>query len=160
MNPVIEKLVIELDKPMNGDPWYGSSIKKVLDGITHEEAFAVPFINAHSIAEITLHIYAWINEVNSRLEGNKPADPKMGDWPKVEKYEKHYWTEIRSNIYKEHERLISLVKNFPFERFEERVGKERVPELGTGFSYREMLVGLMQHNVYHLGQIAILKKIV
>jgi hypothetical protein len=160
LNQVIEKLLIELDKPMNGDPWYGSSIKKVLEEITHEEAFAITFVSAHSIAEIALHVCAWINEVNSRLEGNEPADPKMGDWPKVERYGQSYWTEIKSNIYSAHESLIELVTNFPFEKFEERMGKERIPELGTGFSFREMLIGLMQHNVYHLGQIALLKKIV
>jgi len=147
MNPVIEKLIKELDKAVNSDPWYGASLKSIIRDI-------------HTIAEIVLHICAWIEEVSSRLEGNEPSDPKRGDWPEADNLNETSWKKIVEDIFAAHETLIEQVKNFPFEKFEERVGTERVKELGTGFTYREMLVGVMEHNIYHGGQIVLLKKLV
>ncbi len=159
MNPVIEKLIAELNKPILGDPWYGWNFEKVLGQIDYRRAFKKADLNVHSIAEIALHIYAWIEEVSSRLEGNMAKLPLVGDWPPVEKETKEYWNEIVGNIISSHKKLIELVKTFPFEDFEKLVGNNRELELGTGLTFREMLVGLMEHNVYHLGQISLLNKI-
>lgn len=159
MNPVIEKLIIELDKAVNGDPWFGSPLRSILTGISCGQAVTRQSQSIHSIAEIALHICVWIEEVSSRLEGNEPKDPASGDWNNVGNLTEEKWKKIITRIFTGHEKLITLVKNFPFERFEEQVGKERNPELGTGFTYREMLVGLMEHNIYHGGQIALLKKL-
>ncbi|KAF0141637.1 MAG: DinB family protein [Stygiobacter sp.] len=160
MNPVIEKLVMELDKAVNGDPWYGASLKFILRDITYKQAATRHDANIHTIAEIALHICAWIEEVSSRLEGNELKDPKRGDWPEVDNLNETSWKKIVEDILAAHETLIEQVKIFPFEKFEERVGTERVKELGTGFTYREMLVGVMEHNIYHGGQIGLLKKLV
>ena len=160
MNPVIEKLVAELDRAMFGEPWFGASVKNVLDSTTYTKAFAAQSENVHTIAEIALHILAWNEEIISRLEGNDPKEPAIGDWPWVKYNDEIYWDEIRKQIYGAHTRLINIVKSFPFEKFEEQIGKEHRPELATGFSYRESLLGLMQHNIYHAGQIAILKKLI
>ena len=160
MNPVIEKLIKELDKSVNGDPWYGASLKSILQDVTYKQAVTRHNPNIHSIAEIALHIYAWIEEVSSRLKGNEPKDPERGDWPEVDNLNETGWKKIIGDIFSAHETLLEQVKNFPFEKFEERVGTERIKELGTGFTYREMLVGLMEHNIYHGGQIGLLKKLV
>lgn len=160
MNPVIEKLVGELDKVVTGDPWYGASINAILHDITYAQAAVRHDANIHTIAEIALHICAWIEEVSSRLEGNEPKDPKRGDWPETDNLNETSWKKIIKDIFSAHETLLEQVKNFPFEKFEKQVGTERVKELGTGFTYREMLVGLMEHNIYHGGQIGLLKKLV
>lgn len=160
MNPVIEKLVIELDKAVNGDPWYGASLKAILQDVTYEQAVTKYNPNIHSIAEIVLHIYAWIEEVSSRLEGNNPKEPERGDWPEADNLKEAEWNEIVKRIFSSHENLLRLVRDFPLEKFEEQVGATRDKELGTGYTYREMLVGLMEHNIYHGGQIGLLKKLV
>lgn len=160
MNPVIEKLVIELNRAMFGEPWYGASVKNVLDAITYKQAFAASIGNVHTIAEIALHILAWNEEMLSRFEGNEPKEPVIGDWPWVKYDDEKYWNEIRENIYSTHNRLIKLVETFPVEKYEDKIGTEQKTELATGFTYRESLLGLMQHNIYHVGQIALIKKLV
>jgi len=160
MNPVIEKLIRELDKAVNGDPWYGASLKSILQDITYEQAAVRHDANIHTIAEIVLHICAWMEEVSSRLEGNDPKEPERGDWPEADKLNEADWSDLVDRVFEAHEKLLELVRNLPFEKFEEQVGVGRDKELGTGYSYREMLVGLMEHNIYHGGQIGLLKKLV
>lgn len=159
MNAVIGKLIAELEKAVNGEPWYGASLKKILSDVSCELAVTRHSENIHSIAEITYHICGWIEEVTSRLEGNESKDPERGDWKEITEMSESDWDELRQNLFTSHSNLISRVKIFPFEKFEEQVGKEKNKELGTGISYREMLVGLMEHNIYHGGQIALLKKL-
>lgn len=55
-------------------------------------------------------------------------------------------------------KLISVVQKFPEEKLEKIVGGERNIPLGTGFSFEGLILGLVQHNAYHLGQISLLKK--
>ncbi|MFA7418707.1 MAG: DinB family protein [Melioribacteraceae bacterium] len=159
MNAVIEKLVAELDNAVNGDPWFGASLKTILSDISCEQAVIKYTENIHSIAEITHHICGWIEEVLSRIEGNEPKDPARGDWKEIANLAEVEWSNLMSSLFTAHTNLISRMKIFPFEKFEVQVGKEKIKELGTGISYREMLVGLMEHNIYHGGQIALIKKL-
>ncbi len=54
--------------------------------------------------------------------------------------------------------LASRIRDFPDARLGDRVGQQRDPALGTGSSYYVMLHGAVQHNLYHAGQIALLRK--
>jgi hypothetical protein len=54
--------------------------------------------------------------------------------------------------------MIAVLKNFPEEKLDGTVGGLREPSLGTGITFEAMVHGLAQHNAYHTGQIAILKK--
>lgn len=159
MNAVIGKLITELEKAVNGDPWYGASLKKILSDVSCEQAVIKHTENIHSIAEITHHVCGWIEEVLSRIEGNESKDPARGDWKEINDLNEAEWNDLKYSLFTAHSNLISRVKIFPFTKFEEHVGKEKIKELGTGISYREMLVGLMEHNIYHGGQIALLKKL-
>ncbi len=159
MNPIVEKLITELDKAVNGDPWYGASLKTILSDVSCEQAVIKHTKNIHSIAEITFHIYGWIEEVASRTEGNASKNPIRGDWKEINDLTEAEWKELKQSLFTAHTNLLCQMHNFPFEKFEEQVGKEKIKELGTGISYREMLVGLMEHNIYHSGQIALIKKL-
>ncbi len=155
MNPVIETLVKELNRVMFGNPWYGSSIKNILDSVFYADAFKYANNYTHSIAELALHILAWNEETLSRFEGNEPKEPAIGDWPWVKFKDEMYWNEIKEKIYITHGKLIEIVKEFPLEKFEVVIGIENNRELATGYTYRESLLGLMQHNIYHAGQISL-----
>lgn len=160
MESVVNKLILELNKVIDGDPWYGASLKSILEDVNAQKAVKRVSYNTHSIAEIALHILAWIEEVASRLEENPPKNPARGDWQKVENLDKHEWDIIRQKIFEEHIRVIELTSSLHLEKLDQQVGDERSPALGTGISFREMLLGLMEHNIYHGGQIALLKKII
>lgn len=153
-----EKLSNELMLSVFTDPWHGASIKDILHGITCEQAFIKPIKSAHNIIELTLHISAWMEETLSRLNGNEPGDPAVGDWSSPQSNTDKYWHSVIDKLFANANKLIEKVKNFPEEKFDELTGQERVKELGTGFSYEGLIIGLVQHNSYHSGQIALIKK--
>jgi uncharacterized damage-inducible protein DinB len=153
-----EKLADELFRSVFKDPWHSASLQGILESISPEILFAKPIKNAHSIVELALHIDAWIQEVYSRLNGNPPADPVAGDWPKPCFETTAYWNSIKKDIYTHSNELIAALKKVSEDKLDQIVGAERNPVLGTGYTYETMIIGLVQHHAYHSGQISILKK--
>ncbi len=153
-----EKLSNELYNSVFGDPWHGSPIKNILEGISFEKAFLKPIPYAHNIIELTLHLNAWIEETLSRFNGKIPAEPIMGDWPTPKDNNEVYWQTVKQKLFADTNRLIAVIKKFPEDKLDELIGGERNISLGTGFSFEGLIIGLVQHNAYHAGQIALLKK--
>jgi len=153
-------LMQELSRSVFNDPWHGASLKEILDNVDPELVFLKSTSNTHSIIEIALHINSWIEEVTSRFEGTVPANPLSGDWP-IPKFDTpEYWEIIKERIYDNSNRLFLIIDNFPEERLEVIAGEEKNPELGTGFTFRGMIFGILQHNAYHSGQISLINKLI
>jgi uncharacterized damage-inducible protein DinB len=130
----------------------------VLADVTASDAARRPGGDTHSIWELVLHMRAWTNEVTRRLAEGSPRLPDEGDWPPAPEPTADAWVATLRSLDEAHERLIATLRNFAPERLDERVGSARDAPLGSGVSYRAMLHGLAQHDAYHTGQVAILKK--
>ena len=79
----IDRILDELGREYDGDPWHGSPLLRILEGVTAADASARPIPGGHSIWELVLHMTGWKNEVRRRLSGAPAADPEGGDWPKA-----------------------------------------------------------------------------
>lgn len=155
-----EYLAKEYYDSIFGDPWFGFSVKSILEFVTKKNSKVKITPNTHSIEEILLHMWSWTEEVNSRLCGGLPKEPVMDDWPKLSDFQKLSWAELKTQFLNESQNIINTIKSFPDERLDEIVGTERNAPLGTGISFASMISGLIQHNVYHAAQISILNKII
>ncbi len=153
-----EKLADELHHSVFNDPWYGASLKVILDEVTYKQAFNRPIKSAHSIVEITLHLDVWTQEVLDRLNGKVHHEPSVGDWPNPTGNSEKYWNDTKQQLYDDTNKLIAALKNFPTENLNKIVGSERNAAAGTGYTFEFMISGLLQHNAYHGGQISLLKK--
>ena len=154
----IDRIVDELQREYDGDPWHGSPLKSILDGVSASQAAAKPLPSAHSIWELVLHMTAWKGEVRKRLSGAPAGDPEEGDWPSPGKQTSETWNEALKRLQAAHERLVETIKQLPEDRLFAATNDPRNRPLGTGVSYYVLLHGIVQHDVYHSGQIAILKK--
>jgi uncharacterized damage-inducible protein DinB len=146
------------EQALRGEPWHGPSLEAALKGVDAEAAAARSIEDAHSIWEIVLHLTGWTREVARRLEGAEPRPPSAGDWPEAEPADESRWEEARADLSTAHEELLTALDRILPSRLEEIVGGRRDLPLGTGVSYREMILGSLQHDAYHAGQIALLKK--
>jgi uncharacterized damage-inducible protein DinB len=142
----------------SGDPWHGPSVLDALDGVTAQMAAAHPVAGAHSIWEIVLHIAAWRAEVVRRIGGAEAADPLEGDWPPVPEPTDTNSSAALERLQRSHENVVIAVRAMPRAQLEEIVKDERDRALGTGLSFYTTLHGLVHHDVYHAGQISLLKK--
>ena len=154
----ISRITQLLEAEHAGDPWHGSPLASILEGITHPQAAARPIPESHSIWELVLHVAAWKNEVRRRLAGGAAAEPLEGDWPAVGDATPERWGEAREHLELAHRLLVSAIKAFPEADLYTPSKDTRDHALGFGVSYYELLHGLVQHDTYHAGQIALLKK--
>ena len=154
----ISRIVDQLEREHAGDAWHGSPLSSILAGVTHTQAAAKPIPSAHSIWELVLHIAAWKNEARRRLSGAAAAEPLEGDWPPVGEPTAARWEEAREHLEDAHRLLISAVKAFPEATLFTPTNDTRHDDTAIAASYYELLHGIAQHDCYHAGQIAILKR--
>jgi uncharacterized damage-inducible protein DinB len=153
-----DRLIDQFKRAHDGDPWHGLPIKEILKGVTAEQAARRPPNGAHSIWELVLHATGWRNEVARRATGAPAQDPEAGDWPDVGEPTPERWQAALAALDASHVRLVDVVRGMTDAKLLQPTNDLRNRELGTGVSYYELLHGIVQHDAYHAGQIAILKK--
>jgi uncharacterized damage-inducible protein DinB len=155
-----EKLSRELKNVLSGDPWYGNNVYSIIEQVTFEAAFEKPPGAAHTIAGIVLHMLSWTEEVLDRLNGKSASLPLSGDWPDTGVPEEQKWQNYVNDLKLVNVNLRRVIEDFPEEKWNEPMTDDRNRELGSGVNYEELVNGLIQHHVYHSGQIAILNRII
>jgi len=156
----IDRIVDELTRAVDTDPWHGNPVARILDGIDAATAAAKPGRNAHSIWEIVRHMTAWTGEVGRRLAGHPPGEPQEGDWPSPSGSDEEAWRRDVVLLFEVHQRLLARVRALNDGVLFQATTDARDREAGAGVSHYVLLHGLSQHHAYHAGQIAILKKMV
>jgi len=147
-----------LQRAHSGDAWHGPSVMAALDGVSAAAARARPIPAGHTIWETALHIIAWRHEVEQRLDGKVPTLPEQGDWPPVPNDDAE-WARVFGHLDASHRSLVAAVRRLTDADLERPVGEEgREAGLGTGVTIAVMLHGIIAHDVYHAGQISLLKK--
>lgn len=155
-----EVIADELARAYDGDPWHGSSVVRILEGLSSADAHVHPVPGAHSIWELVLHMAAWTGEVHRRLEGGAPGEPAEGDWPAPPRApDEGAWRDAKDRLWAAHRSLLAALPGIPPSQLPRVVGTpKRDPAMGSGVTHEVMLHGLAQHHAYHAGQIAILKR--
>lgn len=154
----ISRIVDELDRAYSGDPWHGSPFSTLIAGVTADRAAARPLAGAHSIWEIVLHMTGWKNEVRRRLGGAPAGLPEGGDWPAQPAADDAAWERALEALAGAHRALVAAVRELPEERLFRPTNDPRDRETGEGVTGYVLLHGIVQHDVYHSGQIALLEK--
>jgi len=151
-------LVEQLAATNAGEPWYGTSRSTLLAGLSAEQAarHAVPHV--HSIWEEVLHMTSWTNEVRRRLDGQVPASPVEGDWPAVEHVSEMEWRAALDALDAAHARVLDTLRGLPPGRWTQPVAQPRGDTPSGSITVAGLVVGLAQHDAYHTGQVALLRK--
>jgi uncharacterized damage-inducible protein DinB len=153
-----DRLANELQRVYSGDAWYGPSVRKALDGVDTQMATARPLAGGHTIAELVLHMTAWTREVTRRLEIGIAQDPADGDWPTRVPQNNTEWQGMLSALDAANAGLVAAVRSHDPARLSEKIGDQRNPATGSGVSRYVNIRGLIEHHIYHAGQISLLKK--
>jgi len=150
------RIADQLRRAFSGEAWHGDSLLEVLQGVTAAQAAARPIKNAHSIWELVLHITAWDGACRRRMQGKTASLKAEQNFPPVKDTSEAAWQGALQHGKDVHEDLVQAVAQFPESRLREKVPGKK-PDYHN-FYY--MLHGLVQHELYHTGQIALLKKLV
>lgn len=147
----IEHLADEHRRAMHGPSFHGPGVLEVLDGVSAEVAGRRPIAGAHTIWEIVRHIEVWDRVVLLRILGTIFDPTPEEDWPPVHDTGEDAWKRDVARMVATHEELNQAILGLNAEALEVRIQAER-PEL-----YR-LVYGAAHHELYHAGQIAILRK--
>jgi uncharacterized damage-inducible protein DinB len=124
--------------------WYGPSLAELLAQISPELATTAPVPGSHSISELLQHLLLWNERVRNSSDSNSlPRWQPEKEWaePPIP------WNELVSRWSLSRELLEEKIRNFPIEDL-----AKQVP--GRDYPYETMLHGIVEHAIYHSGQIA------
>jgi uncharacterized damage-inducible protein DinB len=148
------RIADQLRRAFRGDAWHGDSVFEILEGVTAAQAAARPIARAHTIWELVLHVAAWDGAVLRRLGGVAVELSDAENFPTVTDTSGAAWRKALAQVRRVHEELVEAVSVLPDSRLDEMVpGKD-----DAHYTFYYMLHGVVQHELYHAGQIALLKK--
>jgi uncharacterized damage-inducible protein DinB len=148
------RIADQLRRAFDGSAWHGDSVLEILNGVPAAQAAARPIKGAHTIWELVLHIAAWDDAVRRRMTGAAVKLSAAKNFPPVVDTSEAAWAKTLEQVRRVHEELIAAVEKFP-----EKSLRKQVPgKKGAHYNFYYMLHGVVQHELYHAGQIALLKK--
>jgi len=158
--PTRDRLLDALQRAHDGAPWHGPSRADVLRDVTAAEAAWRPAADTHSIWAIVLHMRSWTREVLRRAQGGVPAEPEDGDWPAVPSLaDEATWRATLDSLEASHAALRAAVAAMDDEARAARVKDRPWDPPGYAITQRAMIRSLAEHDVYHTGQLALLKRL-
>jgi uncharacterized damage-inducible protein DinB len=126
--------------------WYGPSLAELLAKISPEVATTRPVPSAHSISELLQHLLLWNERIrNTSASNSLPPWQAEKDWaePAIP------WNELVSRWSQSRELLEEKIRDFSIKDL-----AKQVP--GRNYPYETLFHGVVEHTIYHSGQIAML----
>jgi nicotinate-nucleotide pyrophosphorylase (carboxylating) len=149
----VSRILDQLQRARDGDAWHGPPLANILADVSADAAAYRPAVGVHSIAEIVLHLAAWHEAGSRRLRGQEYEPPPHENWPEVNTLTEPAWQNCLFELRRTFEELCAEVDVLKDEQLDRQVA-------GKNHSFYVLLHGIVQHDLYHAGQIALLKKLV
>lgn len=140
-----------LERSFHGGAWHGPAVAETLEGVDAAAAARRPIAAAHSIWEIVHHLTTWHEVPQRRLDGERDEmPPERDDWLAVPEPSEENWQQALKALRSAHQRLHARLAQLSD-------GELERPVAGSESTVRAMVLGVIQHNAYHGGQIALLR---
>ncbi len=153
MTAEIQSIIRELKLVMNGEPWFGQSVDAIFKTIDSKNVYKKPGKNAHSLIQLLYHMINWAEFTLAQIT-DKATDVSFfekNDWIDINSTE-HSWEKGSQLLNTIHQEIVRALENKHDDFLDEVVSYRQ-------YDFRFLLNGLIQHDIYHLGQIAYLNKL-
>ena len=153
MRKEIAYIITTLHSVLDGEPWFGRSVMKLLQEVDPAIVHTIPNENSHSLIELLYHMNTWAEFTLKRLEKDEENDLERFeklDWRAIDPNE-HTWEKGVAQFKVTHDLIIELLETKDDEFLSGNVDYRE-------YNFRFLLYGIIQHDIYHIGQIAYLKK--
>lgn len=152
MQTEINAIIKQLNEAYEGEPWFGRNIKALLSEVDGETAL-MRLNRQHSILELLWHMVNWREFVISHLN---PSEKNLAwfeehDWQELNSENTALWPEGLQRLQQTQDELLRLLAQKEDSLLEKNVSERK-------YDYRTLLNGIIQHDIYHLGQIAFVSK--
>ena len=154
MNKEIQTIIGKLQNVIDGDPWFGRSFNAILNEVDPSKAFQKPNKNSHSLADLLWHLITWSEFTLKSLEkaGREEifAIEKL-DWRAIDP-NVHSWKKGLAEFKSVNEKIVQRLQTINDDILKETVNFRK-------YNFESLLYGHIEHIIYHLGQIAYVKKL-
>lgn len=153
-NREMQNILEQLTDAWSGDPWFGKPAQQLLTGISDEEAYQQP-AGQHSIAQLVWHMANWRQFVISRIHPDSSNDVtrfESADWRPAGPGTGYTLQEGLQQLEQAQTDLVHTLQQLPDDLLDALVA-------GRSYNFRKLLNGIVQHDIYHLGQIAYIVKL-
>jgi len=140
-----------LQNTYDGSAWHGASVMEVINKISARQAFHESE-HIHRICELVQHMITWRVFACKRLEGDDQFEVSQNeDWKDFSTADSSIWESVKKDLGESQEKLINAL---------EQANDDLLTELveGKAYDYYTMIHGVIQHDLYHLGEIALLSR--
>ncbi|HSY11288.1 MAG TPA: DinB family protein [Verrucomicrobiae bacterium] len=147
----VDRILKHYDDVLSGDPWHGEPVWTVLSNISFTTAAARPVGSAHSIWEIVAHMIFWEGVVIKRLAGERAGLVEELNFAVPTNLTQENWEKTLEQF---------RASNQLFRQALKRLAPGQLDQLTAARkrTFYEEAHGLIEHHVYHLGQISLLKR--
>jgi uncharacterized damage-inducible protein DinB len=152
MQKEIAVIIGQLKEAYEGEPWFGRNLKTLLSEV--DEEAAVKRLNSqHSILELLYHMIVWREFTISRLTTSEKDISyfEENDWQQLDHTDQSLWKKGLQKLDKTQAELIRLLQEQDDSILTRTVSERK-------YDFRKLLYGIIQHDIYHLGQIAFITK--
>jgi hypothetical protein len=153
MNTRTQSIIHRLQNINEGEPWFGKAMFKILDEVDSSKVDRRPGKDGHSMLDLIYHMNTWAFFTQKRIERDDAHDMKYFeklDWRSIDP-NIHSW-EKGLNEFKSIQQSIILLLQSKDDAFLEEIVDFRK------YNFRFLVHGMIEHNIYHSGQIAMLNK--
>jgi uncharacterized damage-inducible protein DinB len=147
----IHRIAKQLQRTFQGRAFHGPAVEEALEGVTARMAAAHPPRVTHSIWEIVRHMTFWQDTARRWLQGDTRRPDPDEDWPEVTDISEGAWKATLAELRRSNSELRDAVLLLDESRLEQPLFEQMLKA-------ETVLHGIIQHNIYHTGQIALLKK--
>lgn len=152
MNKEVNRILDQYRRSCDGEAWHGPALLELVESVNAVQAASHPIKGAHSIWEIIGHIMTWQNVFAQRLAGQVVNEvPDEQNFPPVANPGPAAWKKTQEALIASCTAMKTAIAGLADERLDEIVP-------GKSYTLYVMLHGIIQHNLYHAGQIALLRK--
>ncbi|MFQ6602575.1 DinB family protein [Flavobacterium sp. C3NV] len=136
----------------NGNPWLEVTLANTLENVTAEQAYRKINPNLNTIWEIVNHLIQWRRNILRRVQGEIITTPDHNYFVPILDSSEASWEQSLQSLAKSQEMWNACLSDFNDADFEKI-------DQNNNHNFYEDIHGIIQHDVYHLGQIVILKKL-
>lgn len=139
-----------LDEGFSKKTWHGPNLSQSLKGVTAKQAAWRPAPGRHNIWELTLHAAYWKYAVRRRIEGGKRGSfvvegSNFFARPEKGRATEMAWRADKAILEKEHRAMVLAIR--------------KLLKTSAAKKHLRMLYGVAFHDVYHAGQIRLLRRL-
>lgn len=153
MNKEILFIITQLKDAYEDEPWFGRNIMELLEEVKENDA-AIKWNDQHSMLELLWHMINWREFTIYSLQPDEEKSMKyfeQNDWRNLDMNDESLWNKGLIRLTETQHELLNIIQ-----KQNDSILDKIVP--GRKYNFRKLLHGLIQHDIYHLGQIAYLNK--